>query len=79
MLVHDFQVADSKGTELASTSRATAGGRDGWTNESFTRKEGRLESMIKVRQEKLKRGGFNPWRCLTPGLSVPRLREEMNA
>jgi len=54
VLVHEFQVTDAKGTTSDFTSRATPDGSAAWANEIFTRKDGHLEPMVKVRYEKVK-------------------------
>ena len=53
-LVHEFQLTDSKGEVSQFTARQSLDGTNAWVNEIFTRKDGKLESEVKVRYEKVK-------------------------
>lgn len=54
VLIHEFQITDAKGVTTEYTSKATPDGASAWTNEIFSRKDGHLDPMVKVRYEKVK-------------------------
>jgi hypothetical protein len=53
-LLHEFLMTDPKGQASQFSARQTQDGTNAWVNEIFSRKDGRLDPMVKVRYEKMK-------------------------
>jgi hypothetical protein len=54
-LLHEFDLTDPNGQVSQFSARQTRDGTNAWVNEIFSRKDGRLESQVKVRYEKVAR------------------------